>query len=82
MRLAESWLCTCSTFLAEGAALVKDAVVFKGALVVEAVLVEVVAVVEHAAVVPCGLASLGMTGSSVARHNFCQTEKVELPSRS
>ena len=56
--------------------------VFKGALAVEAVLVEGVAVVEHAAVVPWGLASLGVTGSSVAQYSFCQTKEVGLPSRS
>ena len=56
--------------------------VFKGALAVEAVLVEGVAVVERAAVVPCGLVSVGVTGSSFARYSFCQTEKVGLPSRS
>ena len=54
--------------------------VFKGAFTVEAVLVEGVAVVEHAGVVPCGLASLSVTGSSVARYSFCQTEKVGLNS--
>ena len=54
--------------------------VFKGALAVEAVLVEGVALVDHAAVVPCVLASLGVTGSSVAWYSFCQTEKVGLHS--